>query len=87
MLTIQLLEWKRFLSDMIDFFIISHRKMPLSFTGHSHNTVTAQIRPFREAPQKKRKRYLGIALIAFAPPPALKRALWGTFCANFKRRN
>ena len=23
--------------------------------------------------------YLGIAQIAFTPPPALKRALWGTF--------
>ena len=33
----------------------------------------------REAPFKKTPLYLGIAQIAITPPPALKRALWGTF--------
>ena len=33
----------------------------------------------REAPFNKAPLYLGIAKIAITPPPALKRALWGTF--------
>ena len=42
-----------------------------------HTSIQYKQSNIREAPLRLALIYLGIAQIAFTPPPALKRALWG----------